>query len=102
MIGILLEQRLKDTRRLVLISKALVGGHGRDVERQRVENPRFYILGVLGRHALHRLFVGDRARTKWDGLPILEKCVQSGDVVALTLTLGANALRFGRRGRARF
>ena len=99
-VGIFLEQRLENGGRLELVGEGLVGGRGRDVEREGVEDPRFVILRILAGYALHRLFVGQRPRAEFGGLPVLEEQGERADVGAFPFALGANALGLRRGWRA--
>ena len=49
-LGILLEQRLENFRRMLLIRAAAVSRGGRRQQRERVENLRFAVIGILMRN----------------------------------------------------
>ena len=100
-IGVFLEQRLKDARRLELIGEGLVGGQGGHVQDEGIENLCFHVIGIASRHGFHGLLEGQRARSVFSRLPILEEDGERSDIVAFALGLGADALglRTGRGTR---
>ena len=61
-----LEDRLQDGGALELIGIGLVVGRGRDVERDRVEDLRFVVVGIALRQRFHRLEIGLHARAVRD------------------------------------
>ena len=62
MLRLALEDRLEDGRPLELVGVGLVGGRRRDIERDRVEDLGFVVIGIFRRQRLHRLQIGLHAR----------------------------------------
>jgi hypothetical protein len=92
-VGVFLEQRLKDAGCLELVGECLVGGQRCDVEYERVEDLRFDVLLIARRHAFHSLLKCRCPRSVIGSLPILEERAESVYVVAFALGLGAHTLR---------
>src|SRR5262249_13603072 len=71
----------------------------RDVERERVEDRRLAVGGILLAQRFHRFFVRERARLVIDLVGVLVVGLDRRDVVLLALRLGAR--RLGARDRCR-
>ena len=99
MVGLRGEDRLEDRRGLELAGIGLVVRVRSDVERERMENRGFLILGVALRELLHCLFVPQHALAP--GRPVVRvKGCDRFDVVALALRLGRGRQTFVHRGLA--
>ena len=61
MLRILLEERLENFRRVLLIRAAPVRGRSGSQQRERIENLRFAIIGILKRDGGHGLLIGQRS-----------------------------------------
>ena len=62
------------------VRERLVGGQGRDVQRQGVEDRRLLIVGVGQVELLHRLLVGKGARSEVNRGRVLVHRLDGGDV----------------------
>ena len=100
MLRLALENRLEDRRAFELVGVGLVGGRGRDIERNRVEDLGFVVVGIFCGQRFHRLQVGLHARLVRGLVEVDIHHRQRVDVVALALGLGAGRFRLLDRGEA--
>jgi len=94
MVGLFAIDFFEDGRRLQLVGVRLVGRIGGGVQRERVEYRRLVVPRIARVDALHGLFVGDGARAVVKLVGVLVERLDGGDVVPLTLGLGARCLGF--------
>ena len=101
MIGLPGEFLLEDAGRLQLVGVRLVGRQRRLIQRQRVEDPRFGIVGELRRERRHLLLVFERARPLRDRGGVLEERLDGREVAPLALGLRPRGLALldGRQAR---
>jgi hypothetical protein len=83
------EDWLQDGGPFELICVRLVVGRGGDVERDRMADLGFVVVGIALRQRLHRFQVGLHALAEWNSIVILVHGEQGIDVVTLALRLGA-------------
>ena len=100
MLRLALENRFEDRRPFELIGVGLVGGRRRHIERDRVEDLGFVVIGIFRGQRLHRLQIGLHARLVRGLVEVDIHHRQRVDVVALALRPGADRLRLLDRGKA--
>src|SRR5260370_303213 len=89
---------VQDRRALERAGVRFVGRRSRGVQRKRIIDLRFVIVGITLSQLFHGLGVSMHARTMIDLVVIGVHGAERIEVVALALSLGADALSLGDRG----
>src|SRR6266567_8889377 len=92
--------RLQDGRALELVGVGFVGWRSRGVERKRIIDLRFVVVGIALCQLFHGLGVSLHARTVIDFFMVGVHDRKRVEIIALALRLGADALSLCDRGRA--
>jgi hypothetical protein len=99
MLRLALEDPFQDRRRLELVGIGLVGGRGRDVEREGVIDLCLVVLRVMLGDRLHRLEIGLQAGAVVDLVVVGVERGQRSDELVLARRLRADGLGLLKRGK---
>jgi hypothetical protein len=97
MLRLALGDHFQDRCTLELAGIGLVGRRGRRIERERVVDLRFVIIGITLRQRFHGLDVGLHAGAVIDLVVVGIHGAERIEIVALALGLGADDFRLGQR-----
>jgi hypothetical protein len=99
-VRLLCEHLFEDGGRLQFIGVGLVRRQRRRVERERIEDAGFAVLGIFLPEPLHRLLVGDASRAVVDLAPIKIEGSDGVDVIAFPVGLRPDRFRLLDCGRS--